>query len=93
MDYEILQTNHVWVNDGFDPEEPYYEADGSIVQFSAGLMYPSAKEMMRCEMDRLAEELEVWGSGLAGEDFGGMNETGEYEGELDSNGISLPPKH
>lgn len=62
---------------GFDPDGPYYEVDGNIVQFSASLMYPSMGETIRREVGQLVEELEVWGSGLAV----GMLKQGQMEWE------------
>jgi len=50
-------------------------------------MYPSVKETIRYEMDHLAEELEVWGSGLAGEEFEGEMDRspgGQCEGRLNN---------
>ena len=84
MDHETLRTDQISVDDGFDLDEPYRGTDGSVIQFSAGLMYPSAEETVRREMDQLTEELEAWGSGLAGEDFGGEVDGtgGQSEGML-----------
>jgi len=81
VDNEMLWVGCGWTNDGLDPNEPYHAADGSVIQFSAGLMYPSVGETIRHEMEHLAKGLEAWGSGLAGEDFervDGMG--GQYEG-------------
>ena len=78
VDHKVLWVDHGGMDDSFDLDEPYHGADGSVIQFSAGLMYPSMGETIRHGMDQLAEELEAWGSGLAGEGFeGGMDEMGE----------------
>jgi len=83
VDDGMLWADHVQENDSFDPDEPYRAADGSVIQFSAGLMHPSVGETIRHEMDQLAEELEAWGSGLAGEGFEGVNGVGDQcEGGL-----------
>lgn len=69
VDNEMLWVDHGWVDDSFDINKPYRAEDGSAIQFSAGLMYPSTSETIRQEMEHLVEELEAWGSGLAGGDF------------------------
>lgn len=92
VDHGRLWADHVFTDDGFNPDEPYHAADGRVIQFSAGLMYPSAEETMRCEMDRLTEELEAWGSSLAGEGFEGVDRMeGQCEGKL--NDISPSKTH
>jgi len=77
VDHKDLWVDHGGMDDSFDLDEPYHGADGSVIQFSAGLMYPSMGETIRHGMDQLVEELEAWGSGLAGEGFEGVDEMGE----------------
>lgn len=94
MDHRVSQENSSQVDHGFNVDEPYHAADGSVLQFSTGLMYPSAEEILRCGMGQLGEELEAWGSDLAGECFeGGAYRTGgQCEGRFNS--IShLPRAH
>lgn len=77
----MLRVDCGRVNHSVNLDEPYHAADGSVIQFSAGLMHSSAGETIRCEMERLAEELEAWGSSLAGEGFNGR--VGGIEGQLE----------
>lgn len=71
VDHGRLWADCDGIDESFELDGPYYTADGNIIQFSAGLMYPPVEETIRCEMDNLAEELEAWGSSLAGEGFEG----------------------
>jgi len=92
VDHERLWADCVGTDGGFNLGEPYHAADGSVIQFSAGLMYPSAEEGIRCEMNRLGEELEAWGSSLAGEGFEGGIDGMEDNHEGMSNDTSYLPK-
>ena len=67
--FERLWADLGWIDDGLILGRLHHPADGSLIQFSAGLMYPTAKEAIRCEMDRIGEELEAWGSSLVGQGF------------------------
>lgn len=86
VDDEISWADDVWMGNDSNLDEPYYAEDGSAIQFSAGMMYPSSGETIRYEMDQLTEELEIWGSSLAGEDFGGGVDGmgGQCEGRMNN---------